>query len=504
MMQLLGLLTILSGLAGQVQASIEIDSNGEVEPTCGVGIPREDLADWERDVTNLLQADLATSTYSADRASGSTRVKLVQLLSGSRKDAQAPGAPKAAGESGGVAAANAAAANAATPISQAYWNNADKVLNSAALSTPLPSAASINAPPPAPKDTPWEDVMHQSKQPLDTKLGSAIMDRMSGGVTQTPPPAQATIDQQFVAQCPMVLFRYNLSIRGPSKCDNTRGQWIATDPSNVRPIMRWETLGNGKLSFGVDSAISGPGTALFADITQDFTLNSYKFKVRNCLGVDRWHVEEMVYKVNSMGHVDSTLELHDTTRNGVAYFYRYVITKPDGKLFSQSSLYRKSATKVFFNHYVNGLDTGVVLATATKQGTWMGEGWRECMSPTSPRGWSIHFTPDSTGNISSHATMATVQDIRVAIAGAITLMAHRDESRGSDGINAEGGQTQMLMLAGGVALVIVVLILVVNCCMVFRASGLRDKLKRALFESEGAFLPKSPHQNRTPAFHATY
>jgi len=332
------------------------------------------------------------------------------------------------------------------------------------------------------------------------------MDKLSGGVTQTPPPAQATIDQQFVAQCPMVMFKHNLSIRGPSKCNNTRGQWIAMDTNNVRPIMRWETLGNGKLSFGVDSAISGPGTALFADITQDLTLNSYKFKVRNCLGVDRWHVEEMVYKVNSMGHVDSTVELHDTTRNGVAYFYRYVITKPDGKLFSQSSLYRKSATKVFFNHYRDGLDTGVVLATATKQGTWTGEGWRECMSPTSPRGWSINFSPEATANgkILSHATMATVQDIRVAIAGAITLMAYRDESRGSDGINAEGGQTQMLMLAGGVALVIVVFILAVNCCMVFRASGLRDKLKRALFDSEGALMPKTPHQNRTPPFHNTY
>jgi len=281
---------------------------------------------------------------------------------------------------------------------------------------------------------------------------------------------------------------------------------------NVRDVLRWELLGNGKIRFGVDSAMSGLGAALFAEINQDMTLNSYKFSMKNCLGIDRWHIEEMVYKVDNMGQVSSTMEAHDINNNRVAYFFRYAIKRSDGVLVATSTLYRMGAKQVNFTEYKNGMDTGKVLAIATKRGQWENKGWHECMSPTSPRAWDLYFPVDrvlpgfkANGTSGpSQASMATVQDIRVALTGAITLMAHRDEVRGKDGISTEGSNRQMTMFAGGIALIVLTCLLAVNFCMVFKASGLRDKLKKTLFDSEGAFLPKTPSQQRAPVFNPTY
>lgn len=376
-----------------------------------------------------------------------------------------------------------------------FFEKSLSILNAAGLSTPLPQAALINAPPPTATPRPWER-MGQS-QPLDTKLGGAILAHLSGGVTQSPPPSQASTDTQFVAQCPMVLFNKELSVRAPS-CENNHGRWV----EGTRDVMGWSTLPASGVRFGVDSAISGPAAALFADITQEMTLDSYSFVLKNCIGVERWHIEELVYKIDNMGHVSSTMELHDVNMNSVAYFFRYLIKKPNGTLVAESTMYRMGTRQVNFTEVKDGIILKEnLLAVVDKQGTWQKKGWKECMAPISPRGWKIQFTDYAL--TMSEDPIATVQDVRVAIAAAITLMGHRDEGRGSDGINREGSSQQMMSFTGGLTLILLICLLCCNFCQVFRGSGIKDKFKKTFFDIQG-LLPRRPHAERNPPMHASY
>jgi hypothetical protein len=493
--------------------------------SCSDGSGVETCSAGEHDVDSLLQAGL--ETRQSERGSTMVRFLLGRGVAHDRGDrrstifqpktgiagpshqaiGKAPAAPKVAGI--GRDGKSLLVPTTNDSISRTFWQDAALVINGAGMSTPLPLAALVNSPPKPPTPQPWEAVMHDATQPLDTKLGSLIMFEATGAVTPTPPPSQDQTNMQFVAQCPMVLFNQNLSIRAPS-CGLKRGRWI--DPARVTPfaaqhgfdnrsVLRWEPLTAGGISFGVDSAIEGRGGAHFAEITQELTLSSYKYVMRNCVGVERWQFEEMVYRVDSMGKVSSTMEMHDINMNSEAYFYRYLVRTGAGKLVAESTLFRMGSKQINFTEYNDDVgNNGKVLAIVDKQGQWQKEGWKQCMSPTSPRGWHIYFTEEKMKSSSS----ATIQDLRLAMAGAITLMAHRDETRGSDGINQEGSQAQERILLGGIMLVIMAGLLTINCCQVFRGSGLKDRLKKALFDTEGAFLPRGAHSSRAAPLHPSY
>lgn len=385
----------------------------------------------------------------------------------------------------------------AIPLS--FFNSAQKILDEAGMSTPIPQAAYINAPPNTAAPTIWQDVMQEAKQPLSTKLGGAVMYGLSGPATPTPPPSQGAIGQQFVAQCPMVLFEKELSIRAPS-CNDTLGRWIDPSPLNTRAVLRWRHLPPAGLFFGVDSAITGPGSAMFAELTESMTLTGYNFVLKNCLGVERWHIEENVYKIDSMGKVSSSIEMHDVTMNTEAFFIKYLVKSADGVLVAESSLFRMLTNQFNFTEVKDGENTGKVLAVVTRQGHWTQKGWEECMSPSSPRGWSVNFPYNST-----HGTVATVQDIRVAIAGAINLMAVRNENRLADGLNNNGSTSEMYTFIGGIALAFIACILTLNFIMVWRSSGAKDKLKNILHDVQGLMPTKPASENlRTPVLHPCY
>jgi len=439
----------------------------------------------EHELTNLLQERL--QTFQGDKAAG--KVHSFFLGKGSNEDAQP------------VTTTTDQALNipaATDQISPQFWNNAAKLINAAGVSTPMPSAAFINAAPKPPAPRTWEAIMQDAQQPLDTKLGGAVMYGLSGPVTPTPPPQQAAISQQFVAQCPMMLFEKNLSIRAAS-CNETLGKWLDPNPLNPRSVLRWHPKPASGIYFGVDSALTGPGSAMFADLTQVLTLTGYHFVLKNCLGIERWRIEENVYKVDSMGQVSSTVELHDITMNSEAFFIKYLIRSPTGVLMAESNLFRMMTNQVNFTEWKNGENTGKVLAVATRLGQWTKKGWQACMSPTSPRGWSLYFPGDQ----KDHPSVATVQDIRVAIAGTITLMGYRNENRGKDGLNTQGASRQMFVFVGGVMLVLITCVFMVNFCMVVKASGIKEKLKKTFFDAEG-LMPKRPHQERAAPMHPSY
>jgi len=449
----------------------------------------KDLATREQELTTLLRARLTTHEGNKQLV-GNVRFNLLEKGSSRQQGAQPATAPATPQDLNIPANANA--------ISHSYLTSAEKMLAEAGMSTPIPQAAYINAQPTAPKPKGWEEVMKEPLQPLSTKLGAEVMYQMSPKATQTPPPAQAAIASQFVAQCPMVLFEKNLSIRAPS-CNDPLGKWFNPNPLNPRSVVRWRHLPPAGLFFGVDSALTGQGSAMFAEITEEMTLTGFHFVMNNCLGVERWHIEENVYKVDSMGKVSSTIEAHDITMNAAAYFIKYLVKSPTGVLVAESQLFRMLTNQVNFTKVEDGQSTGEVLAIATRQGHWTTTGWTQCMQPNSVRGWSLYFPQWNLTN----AEASTVQDIRVAIAGSINLMAYRNEKRGTDGLNTQGSTSELYFFIGAVALIVMACIMTMNFIMVWRNSGVRDKLKRSLFDMQN-MMPSRPHQERAPPFHPSY
>lgn len=386
-------------------------------------------------------------------------------------------------------------------IPQSYWTNANAILAAAGLSTPQPPANVINpnAPATPPPPLPWEIVATDPAQPVDTKIGGAIMNSLSSKPTATPPPSQSRVDQQFVAQCPMVLFESNLTIYGPH-CNESMGYWWDPNPINPRTILRWKPADMSGVEFGVDSALTGPGSALFAFFKQLITLTGYRFQLTNCLGVERWEVQEEVFKIDSMGNVDSTIETSDIAANGNQYFLKYHLYSPTGKKVSTTNLYRMDANQINFTQVVDGYSTGKLLAVAKRVGNWLGKGWLQCTAKNSPRAWSLYFP----GNQADHSTVATVQDIRVALAATVTLIAYRDENRGSDGLNLQGQSREWFVFWSGLALICFGGLVCCNCCLIFFTSGIKDKLKKTMYDTERVLLPKRPIQHHAPPLHTSW
>jgi len=262
----------------------------------------------------------------------------------------------------------------------------------------------------------------------------------------------------------------------------------------------------GTLFFGVDSSMSGKGTVQFAKIKQKVTMTGFKFSLMNCLGVERWVIEEEVFRIDSMGKVDSTVERSDTLENRPGHFIKYNIYGPNGALVAHSSLFRTGNNEVTYYAYTKTDPMGgSVIATARKKSKWHGAEWMACPASTKSksseaRGWDLSFPVDKSGM----ETVATVQDIRVAIAGAHTLMAYRDQHRGKDGLNTMGQSREWFLLMAGVTLFCLIGILLVNFALVFVNAGIKEKLRKTFFDTERAILPKRPLSHHAPPLHATW
>jgi len=354
---------------------------------------------------------------------------------------------------------------------------------------------------------------------MATQLGGAVMHGLSGKPTGTPPPSQKQTNAQFVAQCPMVIFQDSLTIQrttcqksnGSGYPDDDRvkpGAWFEPNPPyGVRPLLRWRIIDEmGTLFFGVDSAMSGKGTVQFARIKQKMTMTGYKFSLTNCLGIERWVIEEEVFKIDLMGRVASTIERSDSLDNRPGYFIKYNIFGPNGALVAHSNLFRKDSNLVTYYAYAKDNPTaGTIIANATRKSKWKGAEWMACPHSAhaqsgTARAWDITFPVDKSGM----ETVATVQDIRVAIAGALTLMAYRDESRGKGGLNTTGQSRQWFLLLAGATLFCLIGCLLGNFALVFVNAGIKEKLRKTFWDTERAILPKRPLSHHAPPMHATW
>jgi hypothetical protein len=337
----------------------------------------------------------------------------------------------------------------------------------------------------------------ESLVPYDMQLGARIMNGLTPQNTQAPPPLQSVVTDQFVAQCPMVMFAKSLHISAP-KCGETMGMWM--DPSSHRGILRWEPAKYGGVHFGVDSVVSGPGSATFAEIGQEMSLNGNYFELTNCLNVKRYTIQEEVVQVDHIGMaVTSSAQDHDVSRTGKAWFYKYKIVAPNGTLVAQSNLFRQGQDTVNFTSYVGEVTNGPTIAQARRVGTWKASDWRKCSA--SERAWQVDFAVSSR----DLDTVATVMDLRVASAAALTLMAFREEAISEEtGQNRLGELDMVKGIVGSIATVILVIALFVSLVMLIRFKGWDQRLRRCCFKVEAVCLPKRPAWKRNPPLNTTH
>jgi len=333
--------------------------------------------------------------------------------------------------------------------------------------------------------------------PYDMQLGAKIMNSLTEQATQSPPPSQLTVSEQFVAQCPMVMFNDNMKIQAPT-CGNSQGAWV--DPASDRAILRWSPLSSGGVSFGMDSAVGGNGSTLFANFRQAFTLTGNNFELVNCLGVARYTVEEKVIKINHIGRgVSSTSAEHDISTARQAFFYKYIVKAPNGSAVAETGLFRLNQDSVNISMVANELTTGSMIARATKVGQWNGNQWTKCSK--TKREWNIAFDmgPRDVDMV------ATVMDLRVASAAIITLMAFREETiSAEDGLTRTGEHNMLLELLWTVFFILLACFLVLLCVMIGRWRRWDMKAYRFCFKLEAALLPKRPARQRLPVYNSTY
>eukprot|EP00747_Dinoflagellata_sp_TGD_P162510 gnl/TRDRNA2_/TRDRNA2_180190_c0_seq1.p1 gnl/TRDRNA2_/TRDRNA2_180190_c0~~gnl/TRDRNA2_/TRDRNA2_180190_c0_seq1.p1 ORF type:complete len:457 (-),score=85.76 gnl/TRDRNA2_/TRDRNA2_180190_c0_seq1:67-1365(-) len=393
----------------------------------------------------------------------------------------------------GFKSVNGALAPSANDTSMSsYLEDIDQKLTIAGKSTPAPVSA--NAPPKQPEKEPWKKI-YDARQSYDMALGAAILYNLNEKNTPTPPPTQDYVTAQFVAQCPLVMFGDQVYIKAP-RCGNSMGSW--NDPETDRAILRWDKSNEGGITYNVDSAVSGDGSVRFAEVKEEFSWNSYNFNLFNCLGVKRYTIVEKTIKVNKMGAGRSTFRMHDTAESKVAYFLRYEIQHPNGSTVAQTGMFRQHDKQVNITTNNNEISPGSLLATATREGYWKKDGWRQCTE--SPREWHLNFVQPAT----SMDQPSTVMDLRVATGILITMMAVRDEHRDVNGLNDEGQGTLVWGVVGTWIFAIIVVIAAGLFIMFFLWTGLQHWLRDRLFKFEAAFFPKRPPKVRNPPMHAAW
>jgi hypothetical protein len=333
---------------------------------------------------------------------------------------------------------------------------------------------------------------HQSLVSYDMALGARLM----YGLTAKPTPKipeQRSVSQQLVAQCPMVMFANTLQISAP-RCGDTMGQWL--DPSTSRTILRWSSQERGTVHFGVDSVITGMGSATYAELSQELSLQGIYFNLMNCLKLVRYTIAEEIVKINAMGPVSSSTQEHDNSKLTPAYFYKYKIISPNGTAVAETGLFRANQNELNVTMYDDEVSMGPTVATARRVGSWTQSQWRQC-TPT-PRAWEVEFLMSER----DFDQVATVMDLRIATAAAITLMAFRAETQSA--ITGAPSRDSTASLFKSVLYVLLAIGIFVIAVCTFSYMGWARRMRRCCFKLEAICLPRRPALKRAPTFNPTY
>ena len=247
-------------------------------------------------------------------------------------------------------------------------------------------------------------------------------------------------------------------------------------------VMRWSDDG-GNLGFGMDSAETGRGSVTFASLQESFSVSSYVFSLRNCMGAMRYTIEEQIIRADRLSpHGRSTAIAHDESEPGVAILYRYIIQHPNGTTAAQTELFRAGQDAVNISLAPRDDEAlGPVIASAARVGRWKRNEWRTCKGV--PKGWALTFPLHG----QRLEALTTVQDLRLVSAMLITLMAFRDEQVGQDGFQhvSQGAVYYSLVRAAG--LVCLALVIFGSVVANIKQRGIDKKVKRP-FEKRRAWI----------------
>jgi len=425
-------------------------------------------------------------------------------------------------------------------ISTLYWAEVDRAITAAAFVTPKPH--SVNDPGPTPTPDPYSAILDVSTEsdpsalgagtifgassdsaaqglsgyanyelvtppppfpevkqspkvgvlPYQMALGAELLYGMSEKVTPQPLPAQEEVDASFASQCPMVMLSNEVFVTPPCEGGDGFGTW--TDSLKPRKMLRWAVNGRGGIDFNVDSAVTGPGSVNFATLSEKMTLTKNIFELYSCMNVLRYSIEETVVKVDHMAQAaQSTASDHDLGETSVAVFYQYLIRHANGSLMAQTSQYRLPETDINFTSFVPGSLHSETFAIARRHGRWQGTDWRQCTDPQ--QGWNISFPTHKSSNL---VAIATVQDLQVAAAAVLTLLAWREEKVSADGFQHAGQASLYWSLVSNILWILFVLFILAVLTLVFQKVSCIPKMKRFFFRLEEVILPKRPHALRQP------
>jgi hypothetical protein len=502
-------------------------------------------------VTNAPAATATTATsVSTTKASATTTNTVVAAASEALSAAAAAAAAAAItttlegtvvnpiGVSTTTASATPAAEIIDGTITEYYWQKVDAAIANAGILTPKPRSLNDAAPTPTPE--PWLKILGTSETvevrdtaddaadavedynyatppppipsnegisnkfrkmsvlPYEMALGADLMYEISEKNTPSPLPQQAIVDQTFMAQCPMLMMGDSVLISPPGCAGSSLGQWL--DPSSQRTVLRWTTNDKGGMDFGVDSAVSGPGSAKVAEIDQQLgfqTSNSYA--LYNCMGVLTYNIEETTTKVAAMSpSAESTALGHDVSQTQAAVFYQYTIKLPNGTSVAQTSLFRLNHNEVNFTTLTNGIPSGSI-ALAQRMGSWSGEEWRSCGPAI--KGWQVNFGQTKGSDL---RWVSTAQDLQVAATFIVTLMAWQEETVSADGLKHAGQAALYKSIIKSILIVVFLLVTFAAGVTVFRSKGLDKKFKRFCFKLEAVVLPMRPHVVRAAPLKPTW
>lgn len=425
-------------------------------------------------------------------------------------------------------------------ISTLYWAEVDRAITAAAFVTPKPH--SVNDPGPTPTPDPYSAILDVSTEsdpsalgagtifgassdsaaqglsgyanyelvtppppfpevkqspkvgvlPYQMALGAELLYGMSEKVTPQPLPAQEEVDASFASQCPMVMLSNEVFVTPPCEGGDGFGTW--TDSLKPRKMLRWAVNSRGGIDFNVDSAVTGPGSVNFATLSEKMTLTKNIFELYSCMNVLRYSIEETVVKVDHMAQAaQSTASDHDLGETSVAVFYQYLIRHANGSLMAQTSQYRLPETDINFTSFVPGSLHSETFAIARRHGRWQGTDWRQCTDPQ--QGWNISFPTHKSSNL---VAIATVQDLQVAAAAVLTLLAWREEKVSADGFQHAGQASLYWSLVSTILWILFVLFILAVLTLVFQKVSCIPKMKRFFFRLEEVILPKRPHALRQP------
>jgi len=337
-------------------------------------------------------------------------------------------------------------------------------------------------------DATWEE-------PYDMMLGAELLVEATSSWTSS--SSNSSVSQHEVNEiinddCLSVNFNDSITIT-PPRC-GTNGHWY--DPRLNKTLVEWydSTEDSGLVLREVETS-SGSQTATtlekFLYIPEIFTLDDYQYRVKNCNGFTVYYIqEELVDLQKANDFEDPYATVHE-------YWYQYKILYANRSTFVVSDQVQTAFTSVNF-YEQRGVETGATIATANRVGYFAPYDWTACVPSDWSREWNVQFHENTTIFGVPPQDEGTANDIRIAVAATMMLMAYRDGFSARDGFQHSGEGYLYFKLAWNSAVILGIFTVLFLCAVAMWRFTLDHHFKEFFFSLENYLLPKRAADKRPP------